>query len=89
MQDQHRIVSPMLDSTLGDRAICRGESCRQVIYWRILPSGKRCPFNANGSVHWSTCPDSREFKKSHKCRHSRLNEDGICRSCGADCRGIG
>ena len=22
------------------------------------------------------------------CRHERLNEDGICRRCGADCRGI-
>ncbi len=23
------------------------------------------------------------------CAHDRLNEDGICRACGADCRGIG
>ena len=23
------------------------------------------------------------------CPHDRLNEDGICRSCGGDCRGIG
>lgn len=22
------------------------------------------------------------------CRHERLNEDGICRACGADCRGF-
>lgn len=22
------------------------------------------------------------------CRHIRLDEDGICRSCGKDCRGI-
>lgn len=22
------------------------------------------------------------------CEHERLNEDGICRRCGADCRGI-
>jgi hypothetical protein len=24
----------------------------------------------------------------YRCRHERLNEDGICRACGADCRGI-
>jgi hypothetical protein len=23
------------------------------------------------------------------CFHERLDEDGVCRSCGADCRGIG
>lgn len=23
------------------------------------------------------------------CNHDRLNEDGICRTCGKDCRGIG
>lgn len=23
------------------------------------------------------------------CRHERLNEEGICRACGRDCRGIG
>ncbi len=27
--------------------------------------------------------------KPVKCSHDRLNEEGICRSCGADCRGIG
>jgi hypothetical protein len=26
--------------------------------------------------------------KAEKCPHERLNEDGICRRCGADCRGI-
>lgn len=25
----------------------------------------------------------------YPCRHDRLNEDGYCRQCGADCRGIG
>lgn len=24
----------------------------------------------------------------HACKHDRLNEDGICRVCGDDCRGI-
>ena len=22
------------------------------------------------------------------CRHDRLDEDGICRACGEDCRGV-
>lgn len=28
-------------------------------------------------------------RKPDMCKHERLTEDGICRSCGADCRGIG
>jgi hypothetical protein len=27
--------------------------------------------------------------ESNLCPHERLNEDGICRRCGSDCRGIG
>jgi hypothetical protein len=23
-----------------------------------------------------------------RCKHERLNEEGVCRSCGEDCRGI-
>jgi len=26
--------------------------------------------------------------KEFRCKHDRLNEDGICRACGADRRGI-
>ena len=28
----------------------------------------------------------REIRR--ECRHERLNEEGYCRRCGADCRGI-
>lgn len=28
-------------------------------------------------------------RKPDVCKHERLNEEGICRSCGADCRGVG
>jgi hypothetical protein len=32
----------------------------------------------------------RELRRQQPtCPHDRLNEDGICRACGADCRGIG
>ncbi len=30
-----------------------------------------------------------EKKRARYCKHERLNEDGYCRACGADCRGIG
>lgn len=29
-----------------------------------------------------------EGMRRMECRHKQLNEDGICRSCGKDCRGI-
>jgi hypothetical protein len=28
-----------------------------------------------------------ESRSEPRCLHDRLNEDGICRHCGADCRG--
>lgn|SRR6185503_4740493 len=30
-----------------------------------------------------------EHEWRRACRHERLNEEGVCRACGADCRGIG
>lgn len=29
----------------------------------------------------------RAWENAITCHHERLNEDGICRRCGADCRG--
>jgi hypothetical protein len=29
----------------------------------------------------------REWRQRTGCPHERLNEDGICRTCGKDCRG--
>lgn len=30
-----------------------------------------------------------ELALHYGCSHERLNEEGICRACGQDCRGIG
>lgn len=54
---------PTLDAPQGERAICRGANCGATIYWRLTASGCRCPFNADGSVHWATCPDAPSFKR--------------------------
>lgn len=63
MQGHDREVSPTLDKPIGDPAICRGQNCGQTIFWRVLPSGKRCPFNADGSLHFATCVDRRQFQR--------------------------
>ena len=34
-------------------------------------------------------PQPSEASTASRCEHSRLDEDGICRACGLDCRGIG
>lgn len=38
-------------------------------------------------AHWRTLID--RVVACARCRHERLNEEGICRVCGSDCRGIG
>lgn len=43
--------------------VCKGEGCKQTIYWIETDAGKRMPVNADGSPHWGTCPDAGRFKK--------------------------
>ncbi len=43
------------------QSVCN--KCRLPIGWRILPSGKRCPSNPDGSDHWDDC--KAEINKSH------------------------
>ena len=31
-------------------------SCRRPIRWQRAGSGKKTPFNTDGTSHWSTCP---------------------------------
>jgi hypothetical protein len=45
--------------------------------WKEMDDFVRLTLDANRNLNQQTC------------RHERLNEDGYCRSCGADCRGIG
>jgi hypothetical protein len=61
----------------------------------VIPQADQTDFSACGEasrmIHrWEMEPIGE--KKPHgkePCAHERLNEDGICRSCGADKRGIG
>jgi hypothetical protein len=54
--------SPTLDPE-GERAICRGPNCHAVIYWRVNSSGRRQPFNSDGSPHHATCVDVGSFRQ--------------------------
>lgn len=38
--------------------VCR--DCGAAITWGDLPSGKRAPFNPDGSIHFGTCPAKRK-----------------------------
>jgi len=45
-------------------AECSGSDCRAKIDWYKTPKGKRIPVDAGTFiVHWSTCPNSKQFKK--------------------------
>lgn len=39
--------------------------------------------------HWSGCDCKHYVKQQPPCKHDGLNMEGICHTCGADCRGIG
>ena len=55
-------TGPTLDP-VGEKAICRGQNCKAVIYWRVNSSGRRQPFNSDGSPHHATCVDVGSFRK--------------------------
>jgi hypothetical protein len=42
---------------------CNGPTCKAMIYWFKLPSGKWMCADADGQPHWGTCPDRDRFKK--------------------------
>ena len=42
---------------------CRGKTCGQDIWWFKLPSGSWMCCDADGTPHWATCPDRKEFAK--------------------------
>jgi hypothetical protein len=79
-----------------------GDACRDVLR-RYLADGNEHVYIQEGSIHSDTLhPTATAFYADdrwkflaylqgpdHKCPHLRLNEDGQCRSCGADCRGVG
>lgn len=48
---------------IGDRAVCQGADCGQVITWVRLKTGSLHPLNDDGSTHFSTCPNAKEFRR--------------------------
>jgi len=43
------------------RSQCR--SCGAPVIWGTYPSGKRAPFDPDGTNHFATCPQRREWRK--------------------------
>jgi hypothetical protein len=37
--------------------------CGDRIFWRKTAKGKNTPVNLDGSTHWGTCPNAKDFKK--------------------------
>lgn len=49
---------------MGEVGRCRGTNCQATIYWQINPgTGRRQPFNEDGTPHHATCPDVAEFRR--------------------------
>lgn len=45
---------------LGNPGECRG--CKAGIWWTVTRAGKNMPINSDGTTHWATCPNVRDFK---------------------------
>lgn len=70
------------------KAVCM--KCRHLDKGRLCVEGIK---NGNLKCWWIRCA-AQDLgidlsAAPNECNHERLNEDGICRSCGADKRGIG
>lgn len=52
---------------------CKGANCGKIIYFRKTESGASTPVNADGSPHWATCHDEKEFKQKQKAASSTRN----------------
>jgi hypothetical protein len=60
----------------GQRGVCKSEKCRAPIWWRPHPTtGKMHCFNADGSSHWGTCPDTAAFRKPKQPKPSNMLDD--------------
>jgi hypothetical protein len=46
---------------IGKPANCSG--CNAEILWAKTKNDKWMPLNQDGSVHWESCPKSKDFKK--------------------------
>ena len=51
----------------GTRAvICKGENCKQEIFWVTGERGGAMCVDPDGTPHWATCPDRFRFKRGAK-----------------------
>ena len=46
--------------------VCKGTNCRADIWWFKLPSGKWICCDADGTPHWASCRDRKQFRKGAK-----------------------
>lgn len=67
----------------------QGRALAKVLKWLLetLPCPQPLPLPGMSPEEIASLPE--EEPPSWECSHDRLNEDGICRGCGRDCRGIG
>lgn len=54
-------------------AFCKGKNCGKIIYFRKTESGASTPVNADGTPHWATCADEKQFKQKRESS-TRLDE---------------
>lgn len=46
---------------VADRSTCRG--CRAEIWWLVHRNGKKAPYDRDGTNHFITCSQAKEFKR--------------------------
>lgn len=55
----------LLLSAIGERAGCRG--CSSPIFWVTHSrTGRKAPYDANGSSHFANCPKASQFRREGK-----------------------
>lgn len=49
-----------------NQARCR--SCSAEVMWCITPAGRRAPVDRDGTSHFATCPQGREWSRKGRAR---------------------
>ena len=55
--------------------MARCKSCHAEIVWRKTENGKMTPDNLDGTTHWSTCEQRREWRKDRPKQTTFLGDD--------------
>lgn len=61
--------------------------CQCDVVWHVEVTKTEIK-HSKGTIRIAQRPAEIAGSKEQTCRHDRLNEDGVCRTCGADKRGI-